>query len=320
MDRKGNSSSSTESSIPDISGRDYFDQFVKPKFESCRRCHELASLGGYAPTTIYSYNSMKIWLGRGTSKDSNALVLKLLGLPMHQSGGDQCRGNIGNSPCKEVTVWWEVEFVRNGDFDPGITTPQGKAEYIVPSATRIEGWAADPTDMTKAVQVDVFAEGPEGVGTLIASVRADQTSTANVPGNHGFRADIPIAYQDGFLHHFYVYGQEIQGGKRFGLQQSPLQYTTAVAKPTKVYNGTSTLATLHGSIVAPCLRCHAELGTYSGGYGVLAFPHPNEGTTDTTNLLYQKASGQNHGGGNHCSGNNRCGDIRTWWLNEFPSR
>ena len=74
----------------------------------------------------------------------------------------------------------------------------------------LTGWAYDPDKSSSSATVHVYEGGAAGTGTLVGGYTADASrpdvNTAyRITGNHGFIINVPIKYQDGNAHTFYVY-------------------------------------------------------------------------------------------------------------------
>ena len=77
------------------------------------------------------------------------------------------------------------------------------------------GWTCDHDDFSQALQVQLYANGPAGVGTLLGTVTANQAREAAVGGacggyaGHGFSFTTPPSLKDGQPHSLYAYAVNI---------------------------------------------------------------------------------------------------------------
>jgi len=91
---------------------------------------------------------------------------------------------------------------------------------------RVWGWALDPDNPHKAIDVHLYLDGPAGSGQLIAVLQAsrpreDVNRVTGFPEDHGFEWHLPSQYRRGF-HQLYAYGIDY-GGKEINphLSTSP---------------------------------------------------------------------------------------------------
>jgi hypothetical protein len=125
------------------------------------------------------------------------------------------------------------------------------------------GWAIAPDRLSEAVDVDLYVDGPLGIGTSIGRVTADRPSPdlseGGMPGSHRFRLLIPPVLRDARSHNLYAYAVETDGSrtpiggtpKKFTFACSVLVCTTirvaadgllmvrAIGKPEMVYDHAS---------------------------------------------------------------------------------
>ncbi len=77
----------------------------------------------------------------------------------------------------------------------------------------IGGWAFDPDESSKSIVVEIYANGPQGIGTRIFSgattgLRPDVNAQYGITGNHGFTISTPQSLKDGNTHEIWVYAQD----------------------------------------------------------------------------------------------------------------
>ncbi|MGC9602378.1 MAG: hypothetical protein ABSE76_01380 [Minisyncoccia bacterium] len=122
----------------------------------------------------------------------------------------------------------------------------------VSSAGVLSGWSLDPNASSTSVNVAIYADGPKGVGTLVATIpantsRPDVDSVMHVTGNHGFVYQLPASYLTA-SHTLYAYGIDLSDPTVMTLLVgSPKVFptpTTPAAPPTMTISaGATTLYT-----------------------------------------------------------------------------
>jgi len=117
------------------------------------------------------------------------------------------------------------------------TLPVGNFDGLKPDVKTVYGWSYDPDVSAQSINVNIYADGPAGSGTLLASIaanvaRPDVNTAFNISGNHGFEFTLPVSYQDGQTHSYYVYGIDALNSNLTALiGSSPQSFT--VAKPSQ---------------------------------------------------------------------------------------
>jgi hypothetical protein len=76
--------------------------------------------------------------------------------------------------------------------------------------TTLGGWSVDVANTSASNQVAIYMDGPQGTGTLVATipantVRSDVNAALGISGNHGFSWTIPTQYTTQ-SHTWYIYG------------------------------------------------------------------------------------------------------------------
>ncbi len=298
-----------------LTGQDFFTATVEPLFrKSCISCHteprQASDVKG--PLTVYSYGSMKTQLTNGNGSVTNKLIEKVRGVVQH-GGGDQCKGAVTNSPCKEIAEWWKIEMGANAS-DSGARI--GRVLEVT-AGGKVLGWAANPKNLDEQVMVKFYVGGPKGTGTdagsAMAFVNAEDEGT---PGFHGFSAELPALHRNGKPNTLFVYAT-IEGTEQL-LNESGTAYTAwAPTAAGQAYFTGTVLPALNS-----CAPCHGAKN-YNGYYASLFIQPPNKGGTASNNELINKMGGLNgvtHSGGNSCGGNANggpCALVQTWWQMEF---
>jgi hypothetical protein len=105
--------------------------------------------------------------------------------------------------------------------------PIGNFETIS-SDGLIQGWTYDPDVSSSSVDIEIYADGPIGVGALVGSdianvPRLDVNTAKGVAGDHGFSFAIPDQYKTG-SHTYYVYGVDENNTKPALIPGSPRSF------------------------------------------------------------------------------------------------
>lgn len=319
----GKSTTSSGSQTPDstdpaavaaakaFNGEKYFAANIEPVLTSmCEGCHVPPRIvvSNPGPRTIFSYTEMLAKLNAGPSSSDNALISKVTNKISH-SGGDQCKGAMTASPCKDFKAWGDKETAkRNANVPSG---GSGAVKDITVLGV-VAGWAQDPSDATKKVDVKFYVGGPSDTGTLAG------TTTANtggyVEGNHGFSLTLPPDFITNSEKQVWAY--LVQGDKLVLLAGSPMKYT---AYKSSVAGTAFYEANVKPQFQSQCSQCHGA-PTISAQFANLVSPPKHLGGTATTVKLVIKGSGgDGHGGGNRCGGANAglCAQVQLWWAKEF---
>lgn len=110
---------------------------------------------------------------------------------------------------------------------PGVgQSPRGRFETITSEGVAV-GWAYDPGEAARSIQVHFYIDGPAGSGTFGCAVdasmpRADINAQQSIPGDHGFACQLPSQFADGNSHEVYAYGIDVTGNPNALLSNSPL--------------------------------------------------------------------------------------------------
>lgn len=99
---------------------------------------------------------------------------------------------------------------------PPVTPPINNAPVGNLDAANCEiigGWVYDPDSSSTSLVVEIFANGPEGIGTQIFSgpttgLRSDVNTQYGITGNHGYTINMPANLKDGGTHEIWVYAKD----------------------------------------------------------------------------------------------------------------
>ena len=305
------SSDSSTSAAKAFNGEKYFTDNIEPMLVSkCESCHAPPRIvvSNPGPRTIFSYSDMVAKLLEGPSPSDNVLISKVMNKTNHR-GGDQCKGSMSNSPCKEFKVWGEKETAKRNANSP--SGGSGAVKDVTVLGV-VAGWAQDPADASKKVEVKLYVGGPSDTGTLAG------TTTANtggyVEGNHGFSLTLPPAMITNTEKQVWAYA--VQGDKLVLLAGSPMKYTAykSSAAGTAFYE-----SNVKPQFQAQCSSCHGA-PTIEGQFSNLVSPPKHlGGTPATVKLVVMGSGGVGHSNGDRCGGANAglCGQVQQWWTREF---
>jgi peptidoglycan hydrolase-like protein with peptidoglycan-binding domain len=116
--------------------------------------------------------------------------------------------------------------------------PVGYLDGLI-NTSILSGWALDPNDQTRPIDVHIYVDGAYNAGgTYIGSVNAnmprpDLTNGGYTSTNHGYNFQIPTRYQDGRAHSYYAYGIDLTSNSNNPLlTNSPKTYTIGSATPS----------------------------------------------------------------------------------------
>lgn len=169
-----------------------------------------------APTLNMTANPSTITVGESTKVSWTSTKVKSC-----ENGTQPVKGNFTASPTK--TTSYEIKCTDiNGKLITAKTTvtvnpepnqpPDGYFNNVDNTNCKITGWALDPDEPSKSINVHVYRDGEDGKGgTILTSLTADiYDKTVNdvrkVTGNHAFSADLSPYLSDGKKHSLYVYG------------------------------------------------------------------------------------------------------------------
>jgi hypothetical protein len=299
--------------------RSYYDTAVTAAFmgTSCRNCHKFIFEGGTAPLSIYEYDSMKPKLKKGSSPVANLLIAYVSGQTGHASSQDLCYGNLNNTPCQQIAIWYQKEF---GNGTGAGLPPLGNVETIS-TAGLVKGWAQDIDEPAKAVRVEIYVNGPMGTGEFAGFANASEDySGQDATGKVGFTFQLADKYRDRKPHDIYIYGVDTQVvSTTVQLRNSPQTNRSYIPSTAarNLYDST-VRAFIQANGGSSCKNCHglSEFDFDNVFYPMLLSPVPPTGTA-TNNILYNKLRGSNHPGGNFCGGSPTttppCSDLIQVW-------
>ncbi len=292
---------------PTVSGQDYFEGQVIPKFNQCKRCHvsnETPIEAERGPLTIFDYAAMKALLEQNT-----LLPMVRAQLPERQHPmSDPCLAGLNSSPCREIAKWWNIEFGDDPSKENDRPLPLTGTILDVSPDGIVTGWAINPRDQKAIITVNFYVNG-----ALLGNVPANLDTFDNEnPGGHGFLIPLEAPFKNGQRMDLTI--TAVINNDEEPLRGSPFSF----AALSKVAAGNTYFdETLKNQIIANC-GCHGSSFSYDFAWVKLANPLATENGTATNNLLFQKASGQTqHAGGNSCQGNPTCQGISEWWNLEF---
>jgi uncharacterized protein (TIGR03382 family) len=104
----------------------------------------------------------------------------------------------------------------------------------------LHGWAQDPNAAATAIGVNLYFDGPKGLGPLTtkADVHRDDLCKAIGSCDHGFDVAVPVGLMDGAPHTVYAYGVDSAGKTTSLLSDAPKTFTCAApAIPAGVKRG-----------------------------------------------------------------------------------
>lgn len=297
-------------------GPSFFATTVKPIFQTmCVGCHadprQPAEVR--APLSIYSYDAMRALLAQGGAPQDNRLWNLMRNMESH-TGGDRCKDGPDASPCKEASAWWRVEFGATA----GEGTPSLGRITDVTSLGRVYGYAHDPKNVMAAVTVTLYVDGPKGTGTMAGTAVANRPGDdGNLPGDHVFTLDLPVAMRNGKQREIFAYVTLPEGEQP--LSSTSTKYTAyAFSQAGRDFYNANVQGRLGG-----CGGCHTI--SYEQQFYALLTPSPVKGGTATNNQLINKAAqtnGVSHGGGQSCGNANAgpCAEFQRWWQVEFGNQ
>jgi hypothetical protein len=128
------------------------------------------------------------------------------------------------------------------EIRPLAEPPTGTLDRVADGVA--EGWALDPDAPAQPVTVRFFVDGPQPQATLAGEiltsiVRPDVNQSLGASGAHGFRWEIPAAWQDGLRHNLYAYAVDTADPTLLvELFESPKEFTLgSTASPAPSVGG-----------------------------------------------------------------------------------
>lgn len=118
--------------------------------------------------------------------------------------------------------------------EPPKKTPKGKIELA--NCANITGWAQDPNDPQKSIDVVVYVGGHAGVASatgLSAQADVNRSDLCGALGScdHGFSIPTPLGFKDGSPYAVYAYAVDASSGTLTLLDGSPLQISCILPAP-----------------------------------------------------------------------------------------
>jgi len=137
----------------------------------------------------------------------------------NDAGEDQVPNFIG------VVINYGVDCTTT---PPTNNPPVGFLDLV--NCDHIAGWAQDPDAPNAAVNIQIYKDGPAGIGTLVTTIPANQ-SRSDV-GAHAFDIFTPSAFKDGGVHEVWVYAQDTTSGQfMLFTNRKIFDFGTCVANP-----------------------------------------------------------------------------------------
>ena len=127
-------------------------------------------------------------------------------------------------------------YLKNSTPPPTNKPPTG--ELTKADCKMVSGWAQDPDEKTKSIEVHLYVDGTPGqAGVTQHKLKADKYDaklcTSLGSCNHAFTWTVPASLKDGKQHTFRAYGVDTKGGQNPELTNSPKKITCTVNPPPK---------------------------------------------------------------------------------------
>ena len=162
---------------------------------------------------------------------------------------------------------------------PPVNTPP-KGEIQAATCSAVSGWAQDPDEKTKSIEVHLYVDGTPGqAGVTQHKLKADKYDAALCGSlgscNHGFRWSVPASLKDGKPHTIRVYGVDTKGGQNPALSGTPKTITCSVTPPADLTQAADATATRPKQDTgnAPRPDTHLPPAVDLGGLPPAAAPH-----------------------------------------------
>jgi hypothetical protein len=191
-----------------------------PKHGSCA--------GHGAPASIHlgthDYLLQSIWLQETPTRGACALANPCFFLPTAaRRTACYIAATAGATAPGHLTP--TIPVFAADDFNP---SPIGYLDTA--TCDSITGWSEDPDTADSPINVNVYIDGPEGVGQGPYPVTADGDRRTDLEpvigyGYHGFTLATPAAFHDGRTHTVYAYGTDSYGGGDTLLTDAPKSFT-----------------------------------------------------------------------------------------------
>ncbi len=125
-------------------------------------------------------------------------------------------------------------YLKTSTPPPVNTAPKGEVSKA--DCTAVSGWAQDPDEKTKAIEVHLYVDGTPGqAGVTQHKLKADKYDaklcTSLGSCNHAFSWSVPASLKDGKQHIIRAYGVDTKGGQNPELTNSPKTITCTTTKP-----------------------------------------------------------------------------------------
>jgi MYXO-CTERM domain-containing protein len=158
--------------------------------------------------------------------------------------GSRCLADDGWVYGDILKFYYGMDIVLETATGPCITQQNTPPKGYLDGAdcTSVHGWAQDPDEPTKAIDVHVSFDAPAGdpaAKTITVNAGIDRQDLCGPLGscNHGYELKIPLSLRDGAAHAVYVEAVDTAGGGAAALQGSPGQFTCKVTPPLSASQG-----------------------------------------------------------------------------------
>jgi murein DD-endopeptidase MepM/ murein hydrolase activator NlpD len=152
--------------------------------------------------------------------------------------GTTAHDSFGNGACSAASTFWNDQGAYKGlpatkcDAPPPPPPPMNQApkgSFDSADCDHIRGWAQDPDDPTKPLDVHLYWDGEAGSGAKAIIVKAN-LSRPDLCGplgscEHAFDVPVPAEYRDGKPHTINAYAIDLTGGDNPKLGGSPRTIT-----------------------------------------------------------------------------------------------
>ncbi len=146
----------------------------------------------------------------------------------------------------------------------------------------ISGWAQDPDEKTKAIEVHLYVDGAPGqAGATQHKLKADKHDAALCSSlgscNHKYLWSVPAALKDGKAHTIRVYAVDTKGGQNPEVSGSPKTITCSVTPPpadlSQAADAGTTKPKRDTGVAPPTPDTHQPPAADLGGLPPAAAPH-----------------------------------------------
>lgn len=154
--------------------------------------------------------------------------------------GSRCLADDGWVYGDILKFYYGMDIVLETATGSCVTAQNAPPKGYVDAAdcTSVRGWAQDPDEPTKAVQVQLTFDPPSTkVVTVSAGIDRQDLCQSLGSCNHGYEVKIPQSLRDGAPHTVQVEALDSAGGASAALTHSPGQFTCTVTPPLTAAQG-----------------------------------------------------------------------------------